>query len=186
MNNTSPTTISTGGGAVVDGSAEAARDFIGRDNIRVTIINVNAPTAVGAQTGVPASGLHLLNFTRPITDAQRAVIEEQLEQPIAVMYEIEVEFDDNRAYGSQCVAVLDQVPLTGKQWQTTPLVVNLPGITPGAACLLSELHGRIGNFPPVVRLCRRPGRSTANYFVAEVIDLQAQRDKARQRAKSNQ
>lgn len=186
MNDKSPSHISTGGGAAVEGSVAANRDFIGRDRIEINVIYLNPPTVATNPQNAAANGLHLLNFTWPITPAQQETIAEQLGQAIDVIYEIKVEFDDNRPYGPQCVKVLDQVPLTNRAWQTTPLAVNLPGIAPGAACLLSEMHGRMGHFPTVVRLRRQPENAAAAYVVAEVINLQAQRDKARQRAKSNQ
>ncbi len=52
---------------------------------------------------------------------------------------------------------------------------------PGALCLLSELHGRIGHFPALVRLRPCPHCNPVVYAVAELINLQALRDAARGR-----
>lgn len=63
------------------------------------------------------------------------------------------------------------------------LVVVLPGLATAAACLLAELHGRLGHFPAIARLQRQPGPVVA-YEVVEVIDLQSARQQARTRRRS--
>ncbi|MEZ4864404.1 MAG: CRISPR-associated protein Csx15 [Caldilineaceae bacterium] len=84
--------------------------------------------------------------------------------------------------GPQCTALAEQVGFTAVQWQTLPILINPPSFVPGALCLLSELHGRIRHFPTVVRL--RPGTKdgTRVFEVAEILNLQEIRDRARQRA----
>ena len=65
------------------------------------------------------------------------------------------------------------------EWQTLSLLISPPSLNFVAAALLAELHGRCGYFPAHLRL-RPVGTSiTPRYEVAEVLDLQGVRDKAR-------
>jgi len=47
--------------------------------------------------------------------------------------------------------------------------------------LLAELHGRMGYFPPIVRLRPVPNALPPRFEVAEIINLQAVREAARTR-----
>jgi hypothetical protein len=122
----------------------------------------------------------VLNFGHPLTDAQRAAIASLCGAPVERVIDAPAQFDPDRPFAGQAAELLDGLPLAGADWQTLPLVVNLPGSAPIAAVVLAELHGRCGYFPAVVRL--RPVASTpVRYEVAEVIDLQSVRDAARKR-----
>ena len=46
---------------------------------------------------------------------------------------------------------------------------------------LAELHGRMGYYPPVVRLRPVPDSLPPRYEVAEILNLQAVRDDARRK-----
>ncbi|MCS7301391.1 MAG: CRISPR-associated protein Csx15 [Fimbriimonadales bacterium] len=48
-----------------------------------------------------------------------------------------------------------------------------------AATLLAELHGRMGYFPPVLRLRPVEGAVPPRFEVAEILNLQQIRDTAR-------
>jgi hypothetical protein len=76
------------------------------------------------------------------------------------------------------VAGLD---LPSETWQGAPIVVNPPALASAAAVVLAELHGRMGYFPPVVRMRPVPEALPPQYEVAEIINLQALRDAARAR-----
>ena len=91
------------------------------------------------------------------------------------------QFDHTQPFAEQAVALVDGLELTPTQWQTTPLLVVPPSLNFIAATLLADLHGRMGYFPPVVRLRPVAGELPPRYEVAEVINLQAVRDQARQR-----
>ena len=77
--------------------------------------------------------------------------------------------------------LLDAAGLTSEQWQTTPILVVLPSLNFIAAALLAELHGRMGNFPPIVRIRPVAESLPRRYEVAEILDLQAIRDAARRK-----
>jgi len=89
------------------------------------------------------------------------------------------QFDHGAPFAEQVRALADRVGLSPEEWQTTPLLVNLPGYAPAAAALLAELHGRMGHFPAVLRLRPVEGSVPTRYEVAEIINLQAIRDQAR-------
>lgn len=132
---------------------------------------------------LPASNIHLLNFTRTLTLEQSTQVEVTLGKRLGPIVNLPIDFDDTRPYSPQCVAVAERVGFTTSEWATLPIVVNPPGFAPGALALLSELHGRMGYFPAVVRL--RPAASSTPrlYEFAEIINLQALRDAARERGK---
>jgi hypothetical protein len=86
----------------------------------------------------------------------------------------------------QIVALADAAALTPAQWQTEPLLVVLPALNYAAVALLAELHGRMGYFPPIVRLRPVEGALPPRYEVAEVLNLQALRAAARKRRQPSQ
>lgn len=121
----------------------------------------------------------LLNFSHPLTSDQAAQLEAQLGGPVAIRT-IPAQFDHARPFAPQVAALADAANLSPDEWQTAPLLVNLPGYAPAAGCLLAEIHGRSGHFPALLRLSPVPGSVPTIYAVSEVINLQDVRDAARQ------
>lgn len=122
----------------------------------------------------------ILNFSHPLTDAQRRQIETLAGEPITDLRELSPQFDEQQPFAPQVRALVAAIDLTPAAWQTTPLLVLLPSLNFIAAALLAELHGRIGYFPPMVRT-RPVAESVPRRFeVAELLDLQAIREGARQ------
>ncbi len=81
---------------------------------------------------------------------------------------------------SQITTLIDAIGLSSEEWQTRPLMINPPGYAPAAFVLLAELHGRIGQFPSLVRL-RQKHEVVTTYEVVELLNLQTIRDVARER-----
>lgn len=123
----------------------------------------------------------LLNLSHPLTEEQQQQIETLTGRPIERLIERMAQFDLARPFAEQSAALVDSVGLTPAEWQTAPLLVNLPSLNFGAAAVLAELHGRCGYFPPVVRLRPVAGSLPPRYEVAEIVNLQAVRDEARKR-----
>lgn len=123
---------------------------------------------------------YLLNFSHPLTPEQRAQVQHLLGAATLEVIEISTQFDHQRTFVEQTRALADSVGFTPKQWQTLPIVVNLPALNVIAACLLAELHGRMGYFPPILRLRPVEGALPPRFEVAEVINLQQVRERARQ------
>jgi len=169
--------IHSEGGAVIQGSVNPGRDFIGRDQINITIQMPNAQAPTG---GLGSINLHVLNFTRPLNERQRDRIEQMVGYRISRMIEVATHFVNDQDFASQAERFVEQVGLSAHDWQTLPILVNPPGYTPGALCLISELHGRMGYFPTIIRL--RPTQGGLEAFeVAEIIHLRALRLAASQR-----
>src|SRR5436305_11342359 len=122
----------------------------------------------------------ILNFTHPLTSAQRAQIEELAGTSIDEVRTIPVQIDQAQPLEPQITAIVDVVGLSSEEWQTRPLLINPPGYAPAAFVLLAELHGRIGHFPSLIRLRPKAG-PLPSYEVAELLNLQSIRDAARRR-----
>jgi hypothetical protein len=168
---TGPSEIHTAGGAAVSGNVHAGRDFIGRDQINITIQmpNAQAPTSVRSSIN-----LHLINFARPLTERQRDQIEQMVGYRISRTIDVPTHFNNEQSYAEQAIKSVDQVGLSMHDWQTLPILVNPSGYTPGALCLITELHGRMGYFPTIIGL--RPTHEGMDAFeVAEIIHLRALR-----------
>lgn len=122
----------------------------------------------------------LLNFSHPLTDPQRAQIEALTNTAIAREIAVMPQFDEQQQFAPQVEALLARAPLTPEEWQGAPILVVLPSLNFIAAALLAELHGRMGYFPPVVRTRPVADAVPRRYEVAEILDLQSIRDRARQ------
>lgn len=123
----------------------------------------------------------LLNLSHPLTPAQIEQIQTLSGGKIAEIKNIGVHFDAAKPYAGQIVALVDGIGLTPQQWQNEPLLLNPPSFNFIAVALLAELHGRMGYFPPCVRL--RPVKDSLppQFEVAEIINLNQIREQARQR-----
>ena len=122
----------------------------------------------------------MLNFSHPLTPEHLRRIEELTGESITEVWEYMPHFDHQRPFAEQIVTLVDEAGFDGEDWQTRPILVNPPGYAPAAVVLLAELHGRMGHFPAVIRICPVEG-AVQRFEVAEVINLQAVRDAARQR-----
>lgn len=125
------------------------------------------------------TGLTVVNFAHPITPTQREQIEQLTGLRLRNVLELRAEFDMQSALQPQVTALVESITLTSAEWQSSPLVVNLPGYAPAAAILLAELHGRTGHFPAILHLRLAEGHPAPTYDVASIINLQDVREKAR-------
>jgi len=123
----------------------------------------------------------LLNFSHPLTPTHLQAIEALSGQGVERVIDRPAQFDPSQSFIPQVVALADSVGLSPVEWQTTPLVINPPALNVIAVTLLAELHGRMGYFPAVIRLRSVPGSTPPQFEVAEIINLQAVRDAARER-----
>ena len=121
----------------------------------------------------------LVNFSHPITPAQRGQIDALAGAPISRILDVPTQFDEQQPFVPQLAALLAGIDLTPAQWQSEPLLVILPSLNFIAALLLAELHGCMGYFPAVVRTRPVAGSTPRRYEVAELLDLQVIRESAR-------
>jgi hypothetical protein len=118
----------------------------------------------------------LLNFSHPITPEQLAQIE-QLSECIegVITLTLPVQFDNDQPFLPQVRALVAQIPLSPFQWQSEPVLINLPGLSIIAGLLLLEIMSKIssGNYPirpPELLRFSRDGNSLPPIFkVAEII-----------------
>lgn len=121
----------------------------------------------------------LVNFAHPLTDVQERQLENLLGVPMDRVIEVSTQFDPQDGFELQTETLINTVGLTSTEWQTAPLSVILPSLSAIAVTLMAELHGRCGYFPPIVRIRPKADALPPEYEVAEVINLQAVRDRAR-------
>jgi len=123
----------------------------------------------------------ILNYSHPLSTDQLSQLEELTATPITAVREIPAQLDLDAPFAEQATALAAAAQLTPAEWQTKAVLLILPALNFAAAALLAELHGRMGYFPPIVRLAPVAGALPPRYEVAEIINLQALRDAARKR-----
>lgn len=95
----------------------------------------------------------LVNYsTHPLNDEMRRVVEAltgtTVEDVRVVAVPTTFPTDD---FESGIARLVDAIGRTPEQLQTQPLVVMLPETADIACAVIAELHGRIGNFPSILR-----------------------------------
>jgi hypothetical protein len=128
-------------------------------------------------TEPPGRRLVLLNFSHALTPDQieavgrlaDAAVDRVVEEPLQLINEL--------PFAPQVRSAVDELPITDREWQFGSFVLHLPGLSPIAALVLAEMHGRTGGFPAIVRMSR--SGMLNQYEVAEVIGLQPAREVAR-------
>jgi hypothetical protein len=123
----------------------------------------------------------LLNFSHPLTQEQVKDIKAITDQAVTEVRHVPAQFDPQQPFVPQVEALVEACQLTPEEWQTQPILIAPPSLNFIAVVLLAELHGRMGYFPPLVRLRPVAGSTPPRYQVAEVINLQDVRNDARRR-----
>jgi hypothetical protein len=121
----------------------------------------------------------LINFSHPLTSQQIVQVEALSGQQVTQMIDLPVQFDNGHDFQAQVHHLLGRMPLSAEVLQTEPILVNPPALNTITALLLAELHGRMGYFPPILRLRPVQGSLPPRYEVAEILNLQAIRDESR-------
>lgn len=122
----------------------------------------------------------IINFSHPFTSTQLAAVEQLSGGPVERVVEVRAQFCAARSFAEQARELVESCGLSSDEWQTKSLLVNLPSFSPVTALVLAELHGRMGYFPAVLRLRPVADSTPPQFEVAEIINLQAVRDVARQ------
>lgn len=126
----------------------------------------------------------LLNFAHPLKENDLARIEEMTGEKIERVLVVDSLVNTDQPLGPQIRAMVDSIGLSSEEWQTVPLLVNPPSLNYSAVALVAELHGRMGYFPPCIRMRPVLGESgqrvmPPRFEVAEILNLQAIRDDSR-------
>ena len=128
----------------------------------------------------------ILNFAHPLTEEHLAQIEALTGQKIERVIVVNSQIDPQQPLAPQVAAMADAAGLTPEEWQTRPILVNPPALNFSAVALIAELHGRMGYFPPCIRMRPVVGPDGQRvvppcFEVAEILNLQTLRDEARKR-----
>ncbi len=123
----------------------------------------------------------LVNFSHPLSNDQMVQLQALLGAPIERVVEVHSQIEPDQPLAPQVTAMVDQAGLTLEEWQNAPIIVNPPSLNFSAVLLIAELHGRMGYFPACVRLRPVNGAIPPRFEVAEVLNLQLQRNAARRR-----
>lgn len=126
----------------------------------------------------------LVNFGHPVSDRDFSQLERTLGEPVAEVRQRVLQLDPAAPFTGQVRAAVEDLQLDDTTWQGQRLVVHLPGLAPAAALVLAELHGRIGGFPPVLRM--RRDEPYSRYVFAELLDLQGVRERARETSRTGE
>jgi len=123
--------------------------------------------------------MRIINFAHPLTENNLEEI-----KTLAGCGKLEVlavpnHVDLEKPLEPQVENMLDQIGLAADEWQTQPLLFNLPSLNYSAAVLLAMLHGRMGYFPPILRLRPDTAGLVPRFVVAEILNLQTIRERAR-------
>ena len=123
----------------------------------------------------------VLNFSHPFTDEQLMQIEQISGNVIENVITLPVQFENAEAFLPQLETLFLQLALSPEKLQTMQILVNLPSLNFISSMVLAELHGRMGYFPPIIRLRSVKNSLPPKYEVAEIINLQNIRDEARKK-----
>lgn len=121
----------------------------------------------------------LLNFSHPLSKEQLSITENLVSTSFDSVVDIKTHLNHQESFPLQVKNLIDGVPLTSQQWQNSRILVVPPSLSIISCVLLSELHGRMGYFPAVLRVKPVPGSTPPVFEPAEVLNLQAIRDNAR-------
>ena len=121
----------------------------------------------------------ILNFSHPLTEEQLNQIESLTGSAVSEVRGEMAKLDNALPFEEQIQSLVERVGLSSEEWQTTPLLVNLPGYAPATAVLLAQLHGIMGYFPAILRVRPVVGAIPPRFEVAEVLNLQAIRQVTR-------
>jgi hypothetical protein len=113
----------------------------------------------------------LVNFSHPLNAEQRAQIERLVGREIDRVIEVRVHFDQGRSFVEQVHELIGGVGLSSP-WGWRRAIIIPPSLNTIAVTLLAELHGRMGYFPPIVRMRPVEGVLPPRFEAAEIIDLQ--------------
>jgi len=122
--------------------------------------------------------VYLINFSHPLS--QDAGVEILAKIGDYSEIRIPVQMDIEQSFHEQIVGLVNQVGWKPDDWQLNAFVVNVPALATATAVILSEIHGRCGHWPTILRL-KSTGGAVPTWHVAEFVALEQVRIDARQR-----
>lgn len=125
----------------------------------------------------------ILNFSHDIHPAEYPRIAAALgvQSEALEVRRVPTQLQEDQPFEDQVERLLAGLGWSPEQWETTAFAVALPGFSPITAVLLPMLHALSGHFPLILRFRQTGSSADRRFELAEVIDLQAVRNRARQR-----
>jgi hypothetical protein len=123
---------------------------------------------VGTKTTERRIVMIVVNFSHPITEAQKSQIEILTASPVEIR-NVRVQVDQDRSLMPQIQALLDAVGFASDGWQQ-PLIINLPGLAIVAVLLVQEIKQRAKELK-LIRLQPVQDALTVTYRVAELLEI---------------
>ena len=123
----------------------------------------------------------ILNFAHPLSDEQIAQAQALAGEDIEAVIDVPSQVDAGQPLAPQVAHMVDGLGIDAQRWQREVWLVNPPALNFSAVVLMAELHGRLGYFPPCLRLRPVPDALVPRFEVAEVLNLQRLREAARLR-----
>ncbi|NPV74235.1 MAG: hypothetical protein HPY89_10775 [Pelotomaculum sp.] len=123
--------------------------------------------------------MRIINFAHPLTEDNLQEIEALAGCAVLEVIDVPSQVDLASPLEPQLSSRLDELDFSPREWQTVPLLLNLPSLSCSAAVVLALVHGRAGYFPPVLRLAPETGSVVTRFKVVEILNLQAIRERAR-------
>lgn len=123
----------------------------------------------------------IINFAHPLTESNLEEVKNLTgygDLEIQIL-DVPSQIDPDEPLEPQMEGMLERLGITSEEWQTQPLLFNLPALNYSTAVLLAMLHGRMGYFPPVLRLRPETAGLVPRFVVTEILNLQAIRERAR-------
>lgn len=121
----------------------------------------------------------IVNFSHPFTQEHIEQIKLLTGQSVATIHDISCKLNTDEPLAPQIIEIISKIPLTTEEWQTLPILINLPSLNYAAALVLAELHGRMGYFPACLRLRPVTGSLPPRYEAFEILNLDELRRQAR-------
>src|SRR4051812_39589982 len=94
----------------------------------------------------------VVNFSHSLTGEHLEALQQRTGHEVTRVIDRPAAFDHGAPFADQARALVDAVGLSRPEWESEALLVNLPSLSPIAALVLAELHGRMGHFPSVIRM----------------------------------
>jgi hypothetical protein len=130
------------------------------------------------------NGIIVLNFAHHLTMQHQTQIEELSNTTIENIISISTLINEVEPLEPQIASLIEAVDQSIHDWHKRDILLNPPGYTPAAILLLTEIHGRIGHFPTLIRM-RPKHTSVTTYEVIQLLNLQTIRDAARKSIDTN-
>jgi len=88
--------------------------------------------------------MKIVNFSHPLTKKQMQQVAAITGQEVEEIIEVSSQIDPNDSLSPQIEKMLDLTNFSIGDWQTLPILINLPALNVSAAVMLAHLHGRMG------------------------------------------